>query len=534
MVPTALSQSMSVDSSPSSERESPRAITSRFGVARNLILTIAAQIWSIGLSLVTVPIVVHGVGPAAYGLFALTWLIVGYAGLLDLGLTTAVVRCLSVKRARGDTVEVQRLVSTAMTALIGVGVSGGALLLGLTQLATRLVFHIPPELQYDAFFSFDVVAGGFACNMWLTIFVAIILAFQRLELIALQSAVFASATAIAQVLIIHQHGSVRLLVLVSFAVYAASLMLLIGPSRRLLPAIRFRPGLYLGTFRELVEFGAFRFAGQIMLQVAFGVDRLVLALLQPIAVLAYYSVPLSITQKLVLMQNAVGQTFFPAAAELHGIQDVGRLHTLYLDTTKLAVVLVVPITVVLAIFSWPILDAWLGAAFARQSAPILSVLACAYGLAALTVIPIQASDATGHVRWTSLFTSISAIVTGLMALLLVRTQGGVGAAYAVTIGVGVLGVGFSVVVQHRFVGVSLSSLLRRAYVRPLIAGGGLAVFSIAVAPHVRGFASVLAGMFGAGVVYAVLTLITGTWSVRDRELAQQLLRLHRGTRAQPT
>jgi O-antigen/teichoic acid export membrane protein len=503
-------------------RASPIPLTSRRRVARNLLLTGGSQAWSIAISLITVRIVVHGIGPAAYGVYVLAWLVVGYAALFDLGLTTATVRAIAVQRALGDYESLQRTVGTSVAALLAISVPGALVLLVITQIGTRLLLHLPDGLENDALFVFAVVAIAFAFNACMTIFLAVVLALQQFRLIAMQTVLVSTATAIAQIAIVRAGLGLRWLVVASFAIFAVSMVILVLPARRLLPGVSFRPRFHRATFRELVRFGSARFAGQILLQMAYGVDRLAIAVLQPITVVTYYSVPLSITQKFVLLQTAFGQTFFPSASELHGVKNQDQLRLLYLDITKLVVVVTLPLVVLVAGFAWPILDSWLGQSFADHSSHILAGLALAYGLVALTIVPAQVSDATGHVRWTLAFAAAAATVTTLSALLLVHLVGAIGAAVAVAIGVGGLGLVFAYLVQRLVLGLALAQVFRYAFIRPAIAAAGLGIFCLVVSSHVRGIGPVLAALAFGLVVYGVLTIVTRTWTTRELALLRTL------------
>jgi O-antigen/teichoic acid export membrane protein len=499
-------------------------ITSSRKVVRNVLLNGASQSWSIVVSLITVPIVLRGIGPAAYGVFVLAWLVVGYAALFDLGLTAATVRAIAIQRALGDYESLQRTVETAVSALIGISVPGAIALLLITQIGARLVLHLPPQLENDALFISAVIAAAFAFNACMTIFLAVVLALQQFRLVAAQAMLVSTVTAISQIAIVSAGLGLRWLVLASFAIFALSLVIFVVPARRLLPGVSFRPRFHLDTFRALVQFGSARFAGQILLQVAYGVDRLVIAAFQPITVVTYYSVPLSITQKFVLLQATLGQAFFPSASELHGVRRQAQLRLLYLDVIKLVIVVTLPLAVLVAGFAWPILDAWLGPAFADQSFRILAALAVSYGLVALTIVPVQASDATGHVRWTLVFASISAAVTATLALILVRSFGAIGAAIAISIGVGITGLVFTYVVQRWLLGLPLKVMLRYAVIRPTVAAVGLAIYCWVVSPHVLGVVQVLGAMFVGILVYGALTILTRTWTKREWSLLRTFAR----------
>ena len=77
--------------------DSPSAsVTSGQRVARNVLYGAAGQLWSLILLVITIPIVVRGLGESAYGVFVLVSVLLSYVAFLDLGLTPAVVRSIAV------------------------------------------------------------------------------------------------------------------------------------------------------------------------------------------------------------------------------------------------------------------------------------------------------------------------------------------------------------------------------------------------------------------------------------------------------
>src|SRR5207248_2711127 len=377
-------------------------------VATNVLFNVASQVWLTLLVIVTVPIVLHRVGPAAYGVFVLASLLLGYTALLDLGLTPAVVRSIAVHNARGDRVRLERVLGTALSLLIGLAIVGGGLIALVTPAAVRSVLHVPDALQADARFVLYVAAAGFACNMVLLLFVAIAQGLQRLDLFASRTLALGTVTAIGQVLVVTLGGGLRGLALVTIAVNVLSLVVFMLVSRRLLPGIRVRPRLDRSAVGELARFGSMKFLNQAAVQVIFHVDRLIVAAFLPIAAVSYYGVPVSMCQKFVLVQQGITGAFFPAASELHALHDERRLQRLYLSAAKLGVVALIPLAILPSLLAWPILDAWIGPVFADNSAQILAVLALAYGLVAVSAVSGFAADATGHPDWNAGLTIASA------------------------------------------------------------------------------------------------------------------------------
>jgi len=491
-------------------------------VATNVLFNVASQVWLTLLVIVTVPIVLHRVGPAAYGVFVLASLLLGYTALLDLGLTPAVVRSIAVHNARGDRVRLERVLGTALSLLIGLAIVGGGLIALVTPVAVRSVLHVPDALQADARFVLYVAAAGFACNMVLLLFVAIAQGLQRLDLFASRTLALGTVTAIGQVLVVTLGGGLRGLALVTIAVNVLSLVVFMLVSRRLLPGIRVRPRLDRSAVGELARFGSMKFLNQAAVQVIFHVDRLIVAAFLPIAAVSYYGVPVSMCQKFVLVQQGITGAFFPAASELHALHDERRLQRLYLSAAKLGVVALIPLAILPSLLAWPILDAWIGPAFADNSAQILAVLALAYGLVAVSAVSGFAADATGHPDWNAGLTIASAVVNLTLTLLLVPRIGAVGAAIALLVTGAFLLVTMNYAVQRWLLRIEPRTALVQLVLRPGLAAAGLVLYGLLLAPRVRGLLPVLLALAIGFLLYAILTVLLGVWNQAELAVARSI------------
>jgi len=491
-------------------------------VARNVLFNVVSQLWLTLLVIVSVPIVLHGIGAPAYGVFVLASLVLGYTALLDLGVTPAVIRSIAVHHSLGNLARLQAIISTALSLLMLLAVLVGGLLAVITPVAVDSILHVPPALKSDARFVLYVAAAGFACNMVLLLFVAVAQGLQRLDLFASRTLALGTATALAQIVTVKLGYGLRGLALVTITVNVISLVVFMLVARRLMPGIRFRPGFDRSAFKELLSFGAMKFINQAAVQVIFHLDRLIVAAFLPIAAVSYYAVPVSICQKFILVQQAVNQAFFPAAAELHALRDSERLKRLYVSAAKLGVTALLPFMILPSVLAWPLLAAWIGPGFANASAPILAVLAVAYGIVAVSSVAGFAADATGHPDWNAAFTVGSAILNLSLALVLVPRIGAIGAAYALLVNGIALLLTINFAVQRWLIKLSVGSALRQIVARPLTAGAGLLVFALVIAPHVRGALPVIAAVIAGFAIYGGLVLLAGVFDQQELAVARGL------------
>jgi len=489
---------------------------------RNVAFSVAAQAWALVLALITIRIVVRGLGPDAYGVYVIASLVLGYVAFLDLGLTAALVRSIAIHRLH-DPRRLEAIVGTGFAALLVLGLLGGAALALLTPWVVSSLLHIPPALRPDARFTFYLASLAFFLNMCLVVFAAIPQGVQRLDLLSVRSLVLTTLSALGQVTAIALGGGLRWVAIASFSSNVASLAVFGWLAPRLLPGVSFRPRLELDSLRELLGFGARRFLSQAASQAIFQFDRVIVGAFLPIRAVTSYSVPLSITQRFIVFHGSLTNAYFPAASELHGLGDVAAGRRLYLATLKLNGVIMLMLVALVAGLAQPILEAWLGPDFAHSSAAILVVLAFGYGLTTMVGISAHLADASGHPGWTAAMITISAGLNVAVSLILVPRIGAIGAAWALLIQNAICGVSYWWLVQRRLLDLRMRTALTQLW-RPALAALLVGASARLIASHLHGIPTVLLVLLGGAALYLSLTLLFRVWDPRERQLALQTLR----------
>jgi O-antigen/teichoic acid export membrane protein len=71
-------------------------------LARNTLFNFIGQGIPLLVGLVTIPLIVHGLGAERFGLLSLTWVVLGYFTIFDLGLGRAATKYVADALARGN------------------------------------------------------------------------------------------------------------------------------------------------------------------------------------------------------------------------------------------------------------------------------------------------------------------------------------------------------------------------------------------------------------------------------------------------
>src|SRR5271156_5827936 len=93
----------------------------------NFAINVFGAIVPLAVALVTVPIYVRHIGDARYGILSIVWVLLGYFGFLDLGLSRASANALGKLRFAPRS-ERARVLITALYLNIGLGLLGSAVI----------------------------------------------------------------------------------------------------------------------------------------------------------------------------------------------------------------------------------------------------------------------------------------------------------------------------------------------------------------------------------------------------------------------
>src|SRR5215470_14965347 len=98
------------------------SLTSGRLLARNTIWNLLGQTLPMAVGLVTIPLLVRGMGAERFGVLSLAWIVVGYFSLFDLGIGRALTKLVADKLAINDEQSIPPLVWTSLLLLLLLGV----------------------------------------------------------------------------------------------------------------------------------------------------------------------------------------------------------------------------------------------------------------------------------------------------------------------------------------------------------------------------------------------------------------------------
>jgi O-antigen/teichoic acid export membrane protein len=343
------------------------------------------------VAFVSIPILIHGLGTDRFGVIALAWTLIGYAGLFDLGLGRALTKLVSEKLGSGREHEIPELFWTSQTMMMMLGVVGAAVFALCSHGLVYRVLKIPAALQSDALNSFYALAVSVPIvisTAGLRGFLEAQQAFGVINLIRVPMGIFTFAGPLL-VLPFSNHIFPIIVVLVGGRV--------VGWMAHLFFCLRVTPGLANELairphhIRPLFVLGGWMTVSNVVGPLMLYIDRFVIGALVSAAAVAYYATPFEVVTKLLMVSSAVSAVMFPAFS-LSSARDRRRLGALYRSTTLYVLAILLPLVAVLIAIARPGLSLWLGVDFAMHSfriAQFLLVGTLALAVAALPFALLQ-------------------------------------------------------------------------------------------------------------------------------------------------
>src|SRR5215472_7996295 len=221
------------------------------------------------------PFVIHHLGDRMYGLWALVGTFIGYYGLLDLGLASAVSRYIARALGKGDREECGTVFNAALELYLALGLVVIVLSLVLALLSTRLA-HSPQDAAL--FWKITLILGfSLALSFPINVLGGLLNAELRMDSVALTeilTLVLRTSLIVAALL---AGGKVLALAWVTFLSNVPRLAAYFAIAHRQCPWLRFHVQPLFGQSTKLLfSYGVFALVAQLSDQLRFNADSLVM------------------------------------------------------------------------------------------------------------------------------------------------------------------------------------------------------------------------------------------------------------------
>ncbi len=492
----------------------------RTSVLRNSVSATLLYCTSVVTSLLMAPVIVRSFGAEAYGVWELMLGLVGYLGLLDLGVTPALIRYIAVAKGGDDRAQLQRVFSAGRLFCLALAIIG-ALLLVLAAVRPDILFNAKAAASDEIRRALLLFSITFALNYACAAPVCYLLGAQRYTLVNGFRIVQAIVQTGVSYYVLVRGPSSPLVALATITACGAAVELAFFTV--LLRVRSDAPPLTLRIPRsllvDLMQFGAKSTALVAAATLMRSGMLFVVAHAAGVGQVVFFVFPLRLFEMSQSLGQAIGIPLTPYFAHAFGRANGAAPTQQWIVATRALQFVTFGVTLSVLWLGLPFLARWLGADYAERGATAFGLLCVAMLVQSAVVNANRLLVSAG--RHGAL--AISALVVGSICLALavpLVARFGIAAAAAAVVGYWSVQSAVELVLACRVLGIKpahhVSTTLGR-YGVPFLAGS-LVFYAARQIAYPQGYVEMAAHGFAGGSVYALACLITAV-SADERRVA---------------
>ena len=404
-------------------------------IKRNIIANYIGQFYVTLVGILFVPSYVKFMGAEAYGLVGFFAMMQAWFLLLDMGLTPTMSR--EVARFQGGAVDAMSLRGLLRTLE---GIFGGVALLGMAGILAGSGFIATKWLKFkdlsvhevkQAIMLMAIIAAlrwicglyrgainGFEQLIWLNLFNIIVSTFKFI--LILPFFVYVGAT---PVKFFGYQLVIAIIECAALIIKTYELMPKFGTSAKVTWDIK--------SLESVLRFSlTVAFTGVVWVFIT-QIDKLVLSKILNFSDYGYYTLAVLVAGGVTIVGGPISGALLPRMTKLNAEGDEVGLIRLYRNATQAVAIIVIPITIILALFAEQVLWAWTGdIAISHKAAPILTLYVVGNGILALAAFPYYLQFSKGDLKLHLLGNTLFVVIFLPSLIWAARMHGAIGAGYA--------------------------------------------------------------------------------------------------------
>jgi O-antigen/teichoic acid export membrane protein len=357
----------------------------------NFAINVFGAIGPLVVSLLTVPIYIRHIGDARYGVLSIVWVLLGYFGFLDLGLSRAATNALARLRDAPQEARARVLVTT-LSLNLGLGLFGS---LCLALFGSYLLQHglsIPEALKPEIAQAFPWIVGLFPLALVSGVGIG---ALESGEQFLLANLLQVCGTSLGQIVpvILAVTVSPSLALVIPAAVVARALTL----AAILIAVYRSEGPLSLAAFdrtqaRQLLRYGGWISVSGIISPILTSIDQFVIGAVLNVAAVTHYAVPMSLVIRSQVFAGALSRTLFPRMSTVGSDEARSLASRALLSLAYGYCAICSPAIILTPMF----FRYWIGPDFAAVAAPVAEILFFGAWINGLAFVPFSLLQSQGR------------------------------------------------------------------------------------------------------------------------------------------
>lgn len=394
-------------------------------IIENSLSGVMIPLVKIVITFVMSPLIVRALGNYDYGIWEMVFAVVGYMGILDLGLMPAIVRYVARFQALEDRTELHKIYSSAMAFLFPVGLGMALVMFGIALFAPELIIKGTGGTPQKYFIFLMIVAGQTFVTFTGSLFDCFLEGFQHYKLRNLATIVMSIVGSAILYPLLKNGGSLTTVAAINALGYLIKYSYFgIMLSTKHYGAFRFRRvDVSYATLKGMFSFGIKSLIYAISLRISTVTDSLVIGAFMGPAAVTLYIIPYNFISQARTMIWALSRSFMPLFSELDALGQRETACSIFFGASRFMVGIILPLMIGIIMLGPSFLEHWMGAEYAQSGKQVLYIIAVAYTIQWVNPFANRLLTGYGQHGIMARFGIISSLINLGASLLLVQIMG---------------------------------------------------------------------------------------------------------------
>lgn len=355
------------------EVDPQKHLTTAKTLASSSFYNLLGQGFPIIAAIISIPLIIKGLGTERFGALALVWMFIGYFSVFDFGLGRALTKLVAEKFGQNKENEVPALFWTAIFLMAVMGLLGGGILWSLSHWLVYDVLEVTDLFKLETLKSFYIIASVIPIITTATGLRGVLEARQEFKAVNIIRVGVGLLTYLGPLgaLAVSTDLHFIVFVLVTGRVMAWFGYLLFCCKK--FPFILKNRSFDKGLIRPLLSFGGWMTAANIVGPLMVNSDRFLIGSLLSVSMVAYYTTPYDMVTKLWILPGALIGVLLPAFSTTFA-NDREQAIILFRRSIKYIFTIMFPACLLLIVYSFDLLNIWINEEFAKNSHIVMNVI----------------------------------------------------------------------------------------------------------------------------------------------------------------
>lgn len=396
---------------------------------KNTGFNLGSYLYLLLASFFSISVLLGNLGRDMFGVYLFLGSIIPLAAVFDFGISSAVVRRLSLPNIDKD--EKISTWKTSFSLFLWIGGCLSLIVLGILVYLTNTLSIFDKLNPQTINWTIAILTATVFINHINSHFLSLPQAEQRFDIFNSKTLFVGTGNTILSAIMSSIYPNIAIIFLLQLVFHLITFIYMTFYALHIFPGKKFLPGYKKQEGKGLIDFGLKNFAGTLANQADVQISKYALGSLASASAITAFSIPQNIVLKAAGIISQIAQVVFPLSSSLLEKNRIEKLKKMVITIELITLgcgllAIFLSFTVGKEFLYW-----WLKDEVVVNSAyPILKIMSIYFLITALTPIPSVLIQSIGKPQTTSFFAILTAVVDSIAMFILIPIYGVLGAAYA--------------------------------------------------------------------------------------------------------